>query len=303
MNFSAVSKIIPDGLASKLGRSGLITKKHSPTILFAAGVIGVVTTVVLASRATLQLEAVLEDHEKSIQKADFALSLDRSDFTDQTYAKAVLHARSKVAVEIAKLYLPSLAVGFVAVAALTGSHVILNRRNFALTAAYTAMDKAFRQYRERVIEDLGDDKDAEYRHGFDLETVSEKTAEGVVTHKQVKMRADKLSMYSRVFEKGSSTSWNPNPGYNQMFINAQQNYANDKLRHNGHLFLNEVYDMLGLARSREGAIVGWVRGNGDDFVDLGIFKGNMFMGEEFVNGNENSIVLDFNVDGIVYDLI
>ena len=88
-----------------------------------------------------------------------------------------------------------------------------------------------------------------------------------------------------------------------MYLKAQQNSFNDLLRARGHVFLNEVYDGLGLERSQAGAVVGWVLGDGDNYVDFGIFDGDKPRARDFVNGLEASILLDFNVDGVIYDLI
>jgi hypothetical protein len=87
-----------------------------------------------------------------------------------------------------------------------------------------------------------------------------------------------------------------------MFIRSQQNYANDLLNARGHVFLNEVYDMLGIERTSAGAVVGWVRGNGDNEIDFGVLN-DLHSGQRFINGDERSVLLDFNVDGVVYDLI
>ena len=88
-----------------------------------------------------------------------------------------------------------------------------------------------------------------------------------------------------------------------MFLNGQQNFANDLLQARGHVFLNEVYDMLGIPRSQAGAVVGWVKEFGDGYVDFGIFDGKTSQARSFVNGEERNILLDFNVAGVIYDLI
>ena len=65
--------------------------------------------------------------------------------------------------------------------------------------------------------------------------------------------------------------------------------------------MNEVYEHLGFEHSSPGAVVGWVLGDkGDNHIDFGIFEAHS---SRFVNGDERSIVLDFNVDGVIYDLI
>ena len=89
-----------------------------------------------------------------------------------------------------------------------------------------------------------------------------------------------------------------------LFLRTQQNYANDLLKARGHLFLNEVYSMLGIPHTSAGAIVWWTIGaGGDNYVDFGIFTRDSQVVREFVNGYERSILLDFNVDGVIWDMI
>jgi hypothetical protein len=113
-----------------------------------------------------------------------------------------------------------------------------------------------------------------------------------------------VSQYARFFDE-SCVQWSKTPEYNLTFLNCQQNYANDLLHSRGHVFLNEVYDMLGIPRSQAGAVVGWVLGKDNDvgYIDFGIYDGNRMRARDFVNGYERSILLDFNVDGVIYDLI
>lgn len=112
------------------------------------------------------------------------------------------------------------------------------------------------------------------------------------------------SIYARYFDE-SCKGWTKDPDYNKMFLCHQQNYCNDKLRAKGYLFLNEVYDQLGIPRTKAGAVVGWVYDEenpiGDNKVDFCIhsFDAN----RDFVNGYNNVVLLDFNVDGNILDLI
>lgn len=295
-------KGIRNALTSRVGRQILTVQKHSPALLFGAGVVGVVGTVVLASRATLKLEDTLLETQKDMARVQAATT---PLYTEEDRTKDMILLRVKAAVSIGKLYAPAIGLGVVSIAALTGSHVILNRRNVALTAAYAAIEKGFREYRERVINEYGADKDRAFRYGVVKQQVVEETETGPVTKNVKRVDMDKPpSIYARFFDE-SSTSWSREPQYNQLFIQCQQNYANDMLNSRGHVFLNEVYDMLGLPRSKEGAVVGWVLGDeGDNFIDFGVFKGkDTFMGQQFVNGVERSVLLDFNVDGVVYDKI
>lgn len=112
------------------------------------------------------------------------------------------------------------------------------------------------------------------------------------------------SQYAKVFDE-SCVGWTKNPEYNMNFLKHTQNYCNDMLKSRGYLFLNEVYNMLGLPRTNTGTKVGWVYDEknpiGDNFVDFGIF--DYAYNKDFVNGFESTAILDFNVDGDILKYI
>lgn len=115
--------------------------------------------------------------------------------------------------------------------------------------------------------------------------------------------ADGVSIYAKHFDE-SCTGWCKDVEYSLMFLKTQQNYANEMLRSKGYLFLNDVYAMLGIPKTKEGQIVGWIydedHPNGDNFVDFGL---NDSRNAKFINGYEKVALLDFNVDGNILDLI
>lgn len=292
-------KFVPNAVTGKLARQLLKVKKGSPTILFAAGVVGVVGAGVMACRATLKLEEVLDEHKKNMGVAEI---IESEKYTEEDRKKDIAYIHVRTAVKVGKLYAVPVLLGAASIAALTGSHNILSKRNAALTAAYAALEKGFNEYRERVLEQVGEDKEREFRYPLEkVEVVDPETGK----KKNVKrVCGEGMSMYARFFDK-NSTSWSLTPEYNVLFLRCQQNWANDRLRAKGHLFLNEVYDALGIERSSEGQVVGWVVDcGGDGYVDFGIFDSpasDRFF--DFVVGNEGGIWLDFNVDGVVYDKI
>ena len=291
--------VIKNLVTSKVGRQILTVQKHSPALLFGAGVVGVAATVVLASRATLKLDEVLESAQDDLKTAR---TLEHVNYSNEDRKRDMVIIYVQTAGKIVRMYAPAFAVGVLSITALTGSHIILTRRNLAITAAYAALDKGFREYRQRVVDELGVGKDKDFRYGLTDREIVEENEEGAVV-KTVRDKAPHgLSVYARFFDE-ESINWVKTHSYNQMFIQCQQNYANDLLKSRGHIFLNEVYDMLGIPRTKEGAVVGWVMGNGDDFVDFGVFEGDRHSGMRFVLGHERSILLDFNVDGIIYDKI
>lgn len=280
------------------GRSLLFIKKHSPEILTAVGIAGSLTSTVLASRATLKLEPIIDRAKDDIELA-------KIDFEDHRSAERLNNdlrkAYTAAVLSIAKLYAPSATLALSSAGCIIAAHGIMRKRNVALIAAYNVLDRSFAEYRKRVIEEYGADKDVEYRAGvWHEDVVDEKSGKVTqVTH----IDPNNVSVYARFFDEGSR-NWEKTPEYNLIFLKAQQNYANDLLHSRGHVFLNEVYDMLGLERSQAGQVVGWVLSkDGDNFIDFGIYDFTNERKRMFVNGEERSILLDFNVDGVIYDKI
>lgn len=122
-------------------------------------------------------------------------------------------------------------------------------------------------------------------------------------NKEDKIEDRGISEYARFFDDGC-VGWTKDPEYNLAFLKAQQNYANNMLRTRGHLFLNEIYDLLGIPRTRAGAVVGWVYDKdhpGDNnYVDFGLYSER---NRDFINGFSRTVLLDFNVNGNILDLI
>lgn len=294
---------LKNAVTSRAGRQLLLAQKHSPKILFVAGIVGFGATVVLAARATLRVEEVLDEHENLKTKIDsLHIKVAGDAYSDQDRQADLVKLYVRTSLRFGKLYGPAFLCGAVSIAALTGSHVVLNSRYLGVSAALAAAEKSFGEYRRRVTDRFGEDVEREIATPLEYTTVSEKTAEGKNVKKKVPTGVAGHSQYSFIFDERSS-SWKREWDYNRIFLQAQQQYANDLLRARGHVFLNDVFDMLGLPRTSTGAVVGWVAGKGDDFVDFGIFRGDTYMGMEFVNGNERSVILEPNVAGEIWRLI
>ena len=291
-----MKNLISADMTRRLAGVVLKTKAQSPAILFGAGVVGVVSTVVLSSKATLKLEDILDDTNEKLEMVK-TLNHEKYSEQDRTKDKAVVYTQTVV--NIGKLYAPAVGLGILSIAALTGSHHILTKRNAALTAAYAGLDRVLRDYRGRVSDEIGVDREARiWQPTEKVEVINE---DGKKSKIEVPTERGG-SPYKVVFDE-TNQNWQRADEYNQIFIQAQQNYANDLLRAKGHVFLNDVHDMLGLPRTKAGQIVGWVRnGEGDNYIDFGVFN-NFERGMRFVSGDERSIWLDFNVDGPVLDLL
>jgi hemerythrin-like domain-containing protein len=283
------------------GRGMLLVKKHSPEILTTVGVVGVVASAVMASKATLKLEPVVEKIKNGKDEAKSLLEDEMfPEYDKDRHNKEVARVYVKGAVDLSKLYGPSITLGLSSIACIIGAHGIMRKRNVALAAAYKAVETSFSEYRKRVIAEIGEEKEEDVYIGRQqVEIVDENGKKKKVT----KVDPNGISAYARFFDEYSD-NWSKTPEYNLLFLKAQQNYANDLLHARGHVFLNEVYDMIGIPRSQAGQVVGWVISkDGDNFIDFGVYDFDNTGSHLFVNGHERSILLDFNVDGVIYDLI
>lgn len=300
-NFPGKNKLV-----AKTSRLAVKMGKHSPEILVAAGIVGFVGTAVLAATATLKVEDILDAHQEKMDKIKTVeADPDIENYTaeDATKDRAILTL--KTIGHLTKLYAPAICLGMISAACVIGGHHILLKRNLGLAAAYTAVQTAFDDYRKRVAEECGEDKEKELYLGV-REKIEEIEKNGKIKKvsqgKEITDKAYPYSPYARIFDE-TSRWYKKNAELNKLFLTSQQNHANDLLHLQGHLFLNEVFDMLDLPRTPMGAVVGWVYGNGDSFVDFGIFDSSKPGCREFINGLERAIWLDFNVDGVIYDMI
>ena len=292
---------------------GFQLKKHSPEILAVAGVIGTVASAVMACKATTKVSGILDDAKTQIDQvktvlADESVPAEKYSEEDSKKDLAIIYANTGV--KLAKLYGPSVLLGVLSIISMLASNNILRKRNVALAAAYTAVDRGFKEYRGRVIERFGEELDKELKYNLKAREVEEVVVDENGKETTVKKTIhttdidpsdpNSYSQYARFYDDGC-TGWEKDSEHNLFFLKCQQNYANELLRSRGYLFLNEVYDMTGVPRSKAGQVVGWrydeKNPTGDNYVDFGIFDIHNEKSRDFVNGYERTILLDFNVDG------
>jgi len=299
------------------GRSLLITKKFAPEILVGAGIVGVIASTVMCCKATTKASLILDETKEELSKIHTVhATVTAEKYSEKDYQKDLITIYTQTGVKFVKTYGPAITLGLVSIGCILGGYNVLRKRNLALMAAYKAVEESFAKYRKRVIDDVGEDKDRYYKTGIKQEkiTVTETDEDGntKTTEKKVNV-VDKygISSYARYFND-KCLQYSKIPDYNLTFLKMQENYANDLLQSRGHVFLNEIYEQLGIKHSTEGSVVGWVKGHGDDYIDFGLFhvETNQNVAddikkerEDFINGDADSVLLDFNVDGVIYDMI
>ena len=283
------------GVVTRLaGRAGLVLSKHAPTILTAAGTAGFIGTTILASKATLKVEETVAEEAALLVKVHEAHDAGKLEDKDALHDKVILYTR--MTTKLAKLYAPALILGAASIVSLATGHGIMLKRNASLAAAYAAVDQAFKTYKKKVESKFGKEAvlDALVSTPQEDLTKDEMTLEAVTA-------VDGVSPYGVIFDE-DNVNWSADEDLAKLHLDCQQQYANDILQTRGHIFLNEVYKMLGFPHTPAGAVTGWVKGQGDDFVDFNIFDG-MFEGEDKNGRTVTKWALDFNVDGVMYDKI
>lgn len=286
--------------------------KHSPEILAGVGVVGVVGSLVMACKATTKLSDILDESKEQLDKikevaADPAYE---EKYSQDDAKKDTTITYVQTAMKVTKLYAPSVILCASSLGCLLASNNILKKRNAALSAAYMTVDKSFKEYRKRVADRFGEEVEKEIRYNIKAEEITKVDEDGNEVTETVKVMdgtddPNSYSDYARFFDE-SCAAWQNDAEYNLTFLKAQQQYANDLLKAKGRLFLNEVYRMLGIDETKAGQVVGWVYNpdnpTGDNFVDFGIYNMQRERVRAFVNGYEPNILLDFNVDGVIWNL-
>lgn len=305
-------------LSRSLHKTGFKIRKHSPEILIVTGVVGTVASAVMACVATTKVDTVLEKTKNKVDEIHDAAKkgyigdgkVVKVEYTEKDEKKDLAIVYAHTALDFVKLYGPSVILGGVSIGCILTSHNIIRKRNLALAAAYTTLDNGFKDYRGRVIERFGKELDRELKYNIKAKEVEEivvdEKGEEKVVKKTIQVANPQYSAYARCFDE-TCAGWDRNAEYNLMFLHRQQDYANELLKSQGYLFLNDVYKMLGMQVSQAGQAVGWIYDekcpNGDNFVDFGIYDLYNEQKRNFVNGYEKSIWLDFNVDGVIWDRI
>ena len=301
-------------VSRKFNKLAFGVRKHSPEILVAFGVAGTVVSAVMACKATTKISTILDKAKEDLEPIHKVQESKKfsEQYTQGDAKKDLAIVYVQTGIRFAKLYAPSVILGTLSLTSILASTNILRKRNIALAAAYATVDRGFKEYRNRVIERFGEEIDRELKYNIKAKEIEEKITDENGKEKTVKktvMVADdpnQYSDYARFFDDGC-TGWEKDSEYNLMFLRSEQNYANDRLKARGYLFLNEVYERLGIKPTKAGQAVGWIydpdnpKHKGDNYVDFGIYEIDRERSRAFVNGYERTILLDFNVDGPILD--
>lgn len=295
-------------VSGSVHKIGFELKKHSPEIFIAVGVVGTVASAVMACKATTKLNDILEESKEQIDAIHEAPQKEelKDKYDEDMMRKDLALVYFQTGIKVAKLYAPAVILGTLSITSIVASNNILRKRNVALAAAYATVDKGFKEYRERVVERYGEQVDYELTHNIKTKEITETVVDEKGKEKQVKKTVEVADPnvtndYIKYFTR-SNPYWDDTPDYVELFLRSQQNYANDRLKVDKVLTLNDVYDSLGFQKTKAGMVVGWVfdenNEDGDNFIEFNVRK--VYIPNEY-GEEELAYAIDFNVDGNIYN--
>lgn len=300
-------KEIAENTSRIVSKLAFKTKKHSPEIFMVVGTVSIIAGTVKACKATIKMQSVLEETSDTIEQIHAcangeATLKEGATYTEEDERKDLTTVYIQTAVKTVKLYAPAIILIGGGLGCMYGSHYIMRKRYSAAVAAYTAVNNAFNEYRNRVRDAVGENVEQGIYSGVKAVESEELDENG--NPKEETVADTNASPYALLLNENVSKNWKNDPDYNRMWIISAQTAANLKLKRRGYIFLNEVYELLGARPTKIGQFAGWIydkkNPNIDSCVDFGLYDGDhVDYGELFSNG----IWLDFNCDGNIIDKI
>lgn len=277
---------IPQSFEKLFAKQKIKINKYLPEIMLGGSIITGAAAIATTALASYKVKDKLDE-------------LDENNATD-----------IEKALSLCKLYATPAGLAVTSVTLGVGAFTKMKGRYIGAVAAYNGIKMTFDNYRDRVKKDQGEEKDYEYMTGSSKAKIVNIDENGVQTEVEEEHASivPGLSQYAIIWDEylpngQQNHNWDQNTNFNYMFLKTQESIMNDMLQSRGHVFLNEVLEAIGYPHTQAGAVVGWVKGHGDDIIDFGLYNNETERIKRFVNGNQNTIILDFNVDGVIYDLI
>ena len=297
-------------VTQNVNKAAFKVKQHSPEILVIGGVVGMGVAATMALKKGSKIDEILTNHGDKLEKMDQAVELELEYEEGCVYTEEVAKSdkrilRTETALEIAKAVGPSVLVYAVSATSILAGLNILRKRNLAVVAAYATLSEAFTTYRERVVDEYGEDADKALRYGKKEVEIEVMDADGNPTGKTEKVHVDDpiVDDYVVYFKRGCA-NWVKDMNFNVMTVQSLESYLSDMLVSKSYVYLNEAYECFGIHGTRAGQSVGWIYDpankdhTGDNIVKI---RTEVVRLQNEDGTVEDAIRLDFNVDGEIID--
>ena len=314
---SIISKDFLSGVSRTIHKTGFKIGRKSPEILFVAGVVGVVTGTVMACKATLKVNETLEQPREDIKKINEAtetgITQAGEEYTEKDANSDLRKVYIQSGVKLVKLYAPSAIVMGLSIAAFGKSHKIMVQRCMALTAVAKSWEKAYTEYRSRVIDRFGEELDREIRCNTKVIEVEEKVKneDGTEETKKKHVEVNEHPNDHSFFFDEACTGYTKDPRTNYLTLCNAQTFLSRRVFERGFLSVNDVREYFGLPGIDIGQVGGWIydpNKPAEEQVDFGMHRKRKDPKAEerrlaFINGDERNYLLDFNSEPYILDRI
>lgn len=324
MNLGLIFSKAGNAMKGVAGSGALLAKKHAPELLIGSGVAGFIVTIIETVKATNKTNEILEHKEDRLERIEDARKNDSPEYSLADYKADISSTNRQTRWELVKAWGPVVSTGGVSIAMLLGGYKILNGRYVATAAAYKVLEASTERYRSNVIEEFGKDVDWRMAHGIKAEELEamrkereEKDQEEKKNNKLIrkKPRTAYQNINNQIFDSHSDY-WKRYwiPAQVLEWVQGVESRLQSKLMANGHVFLNEAYDMLGMPRTTQGAVLGWINTPRNSHMEkpfkLSLGYANDECPEEEIrrilsspSNEETWLWITPNCDGVIYQLI
>lgn len=305
------------GLVRAASVGVLKVKGAAPALLIGGGIVALIGAGVVACRATLKVESIVDEHTERMTKVrdsleTKAICADGSVYSEDDAKKDTRTIYIQTAFKLAKLYTPAALIALLGVASILCGHRILNARFLSAAATATGLQKTIEEYRHRVADEYGVEKENLLWTGGKLEdvvaaTIDPETGEiketktkEIVANKHIGVNDPMCFIFDIA---NAPHTWSHAPGYNISFLLAQQNMANERLQSKGYLTVNQVLESLGMEATNEGMVNGWIYDKNADepqTVSFGLFRGSEDNDIGCFSGGSPDYILRFNATTNLY---
>lgn len=291
------------------------TIKHSPELLLGTSIASGIGATVCGCIATKKMDAINAKHKDILDT--FHRGTNDEDKETPEYKRAITKEYGRYWLDIAKAWAPCVGLTLASGTAALASFKIINGRLVVAETAFAGVTKAFEQYRDNVIEDQGEDKDLYYASNGALKKKQELIAKGKYKEKEKKYnngvqtidltKVDDVFHYYFNEDTVDFRRYSSSPYYNMTLLCSTQEMFDSRLKDDGIVFLDDIYQYLGLdmrtllAERAQGRTYGWVLDcytedgmPNDQHVLFGIYEYNDTQHKLFRAGQINDVMLHFN---------
>ena len=291
-----------------VGHTKTFFSRNSAEILLIGGAIGVVTGTVMACKATLKADSVMDEYKTKKEKIGTCLENPEIDYDEITAKEDLKNLTIQTAVKMIKCYTPAVILESFSIGTIFASNHIMQQRNAALAASCAAVEAAYKKYREKVVEKYGKEVDDELYYGTKTEnkkitTTDPETGEKTKTTESKTYLQEEYgcSPYAVLFDS-SAIEFYQDDATNMFMLKNREKEATVRLRANGMLTLNDVYEMIGVKPTDIGLTHGWIfeKDNPDGDNEVKFDMRHVYVKDPYSDREERAILIDFNCDGFVY---